>query len=242
NREYLQTIAYLYQRAGNSKKAAEAFDKLLKMYANDEEILEGKLQMYLNNNELDKAVEVNNLLIQIAPNESSYYVRLAEMYNNNNEPDKAAEVYKKAEELFPDDPGIQLSLSDYYKKKDDKANYKKYLAKVVTNNALKSSEQLAILAGFVLESKDSTDRNFGLALAGKVAKQNPDDAQAIGIYGDMLGLTNQLDLAVEQYKRSAELEPANYAVWKNLLSVYLQKQNADSIIKYSEKALRLFPN
>ncbi|MCB0697025.1 MAG: tetratricopeptide repeat protein [Chitinophagaceae bacterium] len=242
NREYLQTIAYLYQRAGDKDKAIATFDKLLKMYGDDEELLEGKLQLYLNSNDLDKAVEVNNLLISIAPNESSYYVRLAEMYNNSDQPDKAADIYKKAEELFPDDPSIQLSLSEYYKKKGDKAKYKKYVEKVVTNNALEPSEQLTVLGGYIITAEDSTDREFGLQLAKTVAEQNPEDARAIAAYGDMLGIMEQWDASAEQYKRSAELEPASYVVWKTLLSVYLQEQKPDSIVKYSERALRLFPN
>lgn len=242
NKEYMRTIAYLYQRAGEKKKALAAFDKLLKIYGDDEDILEGKMQLYLNDNELDKAVEINNRLIQIAPAESKYYVRLAEMYNNNNQPDKAAEVYKKAETVFPDDPGMQLSLSEYYRKKGDIANYKIYLKKVITNNALGASEQLSILGAYIITVKDSTEQAFGLDMAKEIAKRSPEDAGAQAAYGDMLGISGKLAGAGEQYKRSLEIDPANYAVWKNLLSVYLQEEKPDSIIKYSEKALRLFPN
>ncbi|MBZ0100018.1 MAG: tetratricopeptide repeat protein, partial [Taibaiella sp.] len=231
-----------YQRAGEKKKATAAFEKLLSMYGNDEEILEGKLQLHLNNNELEEAVKVNNRLIEIAPNESKYYVRLAEMYNNNGQPDKAAEVYKTAEEMFPDDAGIQLSLSDYYKRKGDKENYVKYLRKVVINNSLEASEQLTILAGFVMSAEDSTDKALGLDLAKEIAQQNPNDPRALAAYGDMLGITDNPAAAAEQYKKSVEIEPAAYVVWKNLLSVYLQVENYDSVLKYSDRALRLFPN
>lgn len=242
NKEYLQTIAYLYQRAGEKKKAKEAFDKLLGMYGQNEEILEGKLQLHLNNNELDEAVEVNNLLIEIAPNESKYYVRLAEMYNNNNQPDKAADVYRKAEERFPDDPNIQLSLSEYYKRKGNTELYKKYLRKVVVNNSLDASTQLTVLGGFIVSAEDSADQALGVELAKEVAENNPEDARAIAAYGDMLGLTGKMMEAAEQYKKSVAVDPANYVVWKNLLSVYLQEQKADSVIKYSDRALRIFPN
>ncbi len=242
NKEYLQTIAYLYQRAGEKKKAAAAYEKLVRMYGNDEEILEGKLQMHLNNNELDEAVKVNNRLIELAPGESRYYIRMAEMYNNNDKPDKAAEVYKKAEEMFPDDAGIQLSLSEYYRRKGDKENYKKYLQKVVKNNALGASEQLTVLAGFVMAAEDSADKALGLVLAKDIATAHPEDANAIASYGDMLGITGNLAGATEQYKKSVDIEPANYPVWKNLLSAYLQAEMYDSALKYGERALRLFPN
>lgn len=242
NKEHLQTIAYLYQRAGEKKKATAAYNKLVQMYGSDEEILEGKLQLHLNNNELDEAVKVNNRLIELAPGESKYYIRLAEMYNNNEQPDKAAEIYKKAEQMFPDDAGIQLSLSEYYRRKGDKEQYKKYMQKVVRNNALGASEQLTVLAGFVLSSNDSADKVVSLGLAKEIAENNPDDARAIASYGDMLGVTGYLTEAAEQYKKSVEIDPANYVVWKNLLSAYLQTDMYDSVLKYSDRALRLFPN
>lgn len=242
NKERLQTIAYLYQRAGEKKKATTAYDKLVKMYGNDEEILEGKLQLHLNNNELDEAVKVNNRLIDLAPGESKYYIRLAEMYNNNEQPDKAAGIYKKAEQMFPDDAGIQLSLSEYYRRKGDREQYKKYMQKVVRNNALGASEQLTVLAGFLLSSNDSADKVISLGLAKEIAENNPGNARAIASYGDMLGVTGHLTEAAEEYKKSVDIDPANYVVWKNLLSAYLQVDMYDSVQKYSERALRLFPN
>ena len=242
NKEYLQTIAYLYQRAGEKKKATVAYEKLVKMYGTDEEILEGKLQLHLNNNELVEAVKVNNRLIELAPGESRYYIRLAEMYNNNDKADKAAEIYKKAEEMFPDDAGIQLSLSEYYRRKGDRELYKKYMQKVVRNNALGASEQLTVLAGFILSSEDSADRRVSLELAKEIAEKNPDDARAIAGYGDMLGVTGYMTEAADQYKKSVEIDPSNYVVWKNLLSAYLQADMNDSVLKYSERALRVFPN
>lgn len=242
NKEYLQTIAYLYQRAGERKKATAAYEKLVKMYGNDEEILEGKLQLHLNNNELDEAVKVNNRLIELAPGESKYYIRLAEMYNNNDQQDKAAEIYKKAEQMFPDDAGIQLSLSEYYRRKGDREQYKKYMQKVVRNNSLGASEQLTVLAGFVLSSDDSADRQVSLELAKDIAMNNPEDARAIAGYGDMLGVTGHMTEAAEQYKKSVDIDPANYVVWKNLLSAYLEAEMYDSVLKYSDRALRVFPN
>lgn len=242
NKEYLQTIAYLYQRAGEKKKAEAAFDKLLKMYNDDEDILEAKLQLYLNENDVEKAIETTNTLLRIAPNETTYYIRLAEIYNKSRMPDKAAEVFKQAEELFPDDPNIQLSLSEYYRQKGDKEKYKIYLGKAVTNNALNPSEQIGILTNYILTIKDSIELPYALSLAEQVVKQSPDDAEALALYGNTLGISGKITEAAEQYKKSLEVEPANYNVWKNLLSIYLQEQMPDSIIKYSDKALRLFPN
>lgn len=242
NKEYLQTIAYLYQRAGDKTKAQASFDKLLKVYGENEEMLEGKLKLHLANNEIEKAIEVNKRLIELSPGESQYYINLAEIYNNNNQSDKAAEVFKQAETLFPDDAGIQLSLSRYYRSKRDDANFKKYLEKAVTNNTLEAGTQLEILVEFVIAAKDSADREFGLKMTEIIASQNEGDARAQAAYGDMLGFTGRMMQAGEQYKKSVAIDPANYGVWKNLLSVYLQEQQADSIVKYSEKALRLFPN
>lgn len=242
NKEYLQRLALIYQRAGDTKAAINTIDKLLADYPDDEELLEEKLQIYLNDNQLDKAEEVNNILIRLIPNESSYYIRLAEMYNNNNQLDKAAEVYKKAEKQFQDDPGIQLSLSDYYKSKGNTEKYKEYVKKVITNNSLDEPTQLTVLSKFFTETNDSSDREFALELAAKIAEMNPESARSIAAYGDMLAITGKTSQAAEPYKNSLEIDPANYTVWKNLLSVYIQGQQWDSLIKYSDRALKLFPN
>jgi Tfp pilus assembly protein PilF len=47
---------------------------------------------------------------------------------------------------------------------------------------------------------------------------------------------------VIEYKRSLALKPSNFNVWQSLLNNYLEKQDADSLVKYSEKAMRVFPN
>lgn len=242
NKFYLQTLAYVYQRGGQVDKAIATFDKLLKMYGNDEDILEKKLQLYLNNNELDKAVLINNELIKLAPDETTYYIRLAEMYNNNNEPEKAADIYRKAEKMFPDDPGIQLSLSEYYKQSGNEKLYKDYLQKVVTNNSLDAQSQLTILSTYFIESKDSSGKAFALEMAGKLAEDNQDDARLQTLYGDMLAMTGKLEDAELPYKRSLEIETSNFSVWRNLLSLYIQQDKMDSLIKYSDKALRIYPN
>lgn len=241
NKEYLQITAFLYQRAGKKEKANEAYSRLLKMYGRDEEILEGQLQLHLSNNELDKAVEVNNLLIEIAPNESTHYVRLAEMYNNNEQPDKAAEVYRNAEAKFPDDARIQLSLSEYYKRKGDTANYITYLRKVVGNKSLDATEQLSIASGFILAAKDSADMKLAQEMLNGIYEANPDDPLVTAMYADMLGITGNTSKATEMYKKSLDIDPSNYNVWKNLLALYLQEMKIDSVIKYSEEALRKFP-
>lgn len=242
NKEYLQTLVHLYQRAGEKEKALAAIDELLKMYGDDEEMLDLKLQLYLANNETDKAVELAKKLITMFPGESRYHISLAEIYNNTGKSDLAADVFKKAELLFPGDAGIQLSLAAYYKSKGDNEQYKLYLRKVIANNVLKPSDKLTILGQTIATAKDSADRMFVLELAEDIAAQSPEDAIAHAAYGDMLGLTGSMVPAAEQYKKSLQIDPANYVVWKNLLSVYMQEQQADSIVKYSDKALRLFPN
>lgn len=242
NKELLQTLAYIYQRSNNNKKAVATYDKLLEIYGDDEDILERKLQLYLNSNELDKALEVNNLLITIVPDESKYYIRLAEMYNNNNQKEKAVDVYRKAEKQFPDDPGIQLSLSDYYRNIGDEVNYKKYLKRVVTNSSLDANTQLTILQTYLMQHNAEEDRKFAMEMAKSIAMQSPDNAQALHAYANMLAISGINEQAEVQYKKSLDIDPANYQAWRNLLSLYVQANNVDSLLKYSDRALRIFPN
>jgi Tfp pilus assembly protein PilF len=47
---------------------------------------------------------------------------------------------------------------------------------------------------------------------------------------------------VEQFKKALAIDPARFNVWQRLLFTYTDRQDADSLIKYSEKAMRFFPN
>lgn len=103
--------------------------------------------------------------------------------------------------------------------------------------------RIEVLRAYIIEAgNDTVKRKVGIDLTENIVSQYPEDAKMHSFYGDVLLLNQQDALAVEQYKRVISIDPSSYYDWEKVLQGYTGRNDADSLLKYSEKALRLFPN
>jgi Tfp pilus assembly protein PilF len=239
---YILTAAEYYERAKKYDEALALLDKALLQSDGDEDLLEHKIQLLLRMNEVDKAAAVVEQLIKAQPREGRYYKLLGELYDNNKFPAKATEVYNRAKAALPNDPSVQLGIAEHHLKTGDTASYMAYVKKVIVNNELDAETQLEMLRSYIQSlPNDSASREQGLPLIRQLSAQHPGDADVLAYYGAFLEESKQHDSAVWMYKKSLAVRPANFAVWGKLLGALTEKKDADSLIKYSEKAIRLFP-
>lgn len=243
NEEYLSYAALLYQRSGKYKEALSILDKLISLHGYNEESLIQKQQIYLKLNDIDNAAKVMDLLIAQNPKEGKYYAWLAEIYDNNKQPAKAEEIFKKAQKIFPGNSSIDLGLAQHYRKSGDSVKYKEYIKRTITNKEIDSETQLGLLLPYLRELPDEESRKKeGLELITNLAGQHENDAQILATYADLLALNDERDKAVIQYKRAIAIDPSKFSVWQQLLLSYTDRKDGDSLVLYSEKAIRLFPN
>src|SRR5690606_8982236 len=113
----------------------------------------------------------------------------------------------------------------------------------ITNKTLDAESQLTLLAAYAQEvMKDTSRLGDVIDMAGKISAQRPDDANVLALYGDLLMMRRQSGQAAEAYKKAVTIDPARYNAWQQLLFAYIEPADADSLIKWSEKALRVYPN
>lgn len=243
NDEYLLRAALLYRRAKRYGEAHEALDQLIAKEDDNAALLYEKKDLYLKENKLEEAARILEGLIQSNPLVGQFYVDLALLYQNNNEPRKAEEVFKRAQNAAPDDPDLQRALVQRAFDAKDSAGLSENVKKLATNKSLEVEEQLKILDTYVqIHFNDLNKRAEAMTIAEELAKQHPKDARVAYTYGRVLGINEQLEKAISEFKRSVELEPSNIAAWEALLLSFGDKPKADSLNFYADKALRLFPN
>lgn len=243
NTTLLTKVAMLYQKAGDYKQSLAILDKLAKQNKDNEDILIAKQQIYLKTNDLDGAVTVAKQLIANNPGDGKYYSNLADIYDNNNQPEKALEVYQKAMKDFPDEPTLQYGLASYYKNVKDTPMYDKYIRLTILNPAFDDETQTVILRAYLDEvNRDSLRRPKGEELAKQLTIMHPENPQVISLYGQVLSRNEENELAAIQFKKALALDPSRFNIWQELLQVYLTVNDADSLIVYSKKAMRFFPN
>lgn len=243
NEDYLLKAAALYQRAGKYKQSLEQLDALAKKTNNDEDVLLQQEQLYLKMNDVEGATGVIKKLVASNPREPRWYALLAELYQNNKQPEKAKEVYAQMQQKFPNDPSLQISLATDAYKKGDTAKYRDYVRRAITNKSLDAETQMGLLRTYLQDlGADSLIKIESLSLTEQLVDQHPANARVLAFYGDVLSLNGQRSLASVQYAKAVKIDPSKFDIWQQLLYSFTERKDADSLIKYSEKAARLFPN
>lgn len=243
DRSYPLIAAEYYERAKKYEDALQYLDKAIVQIGPDEDILTKKMQVYLQMNNVGKAAAMIQQLIQQQPKNGKYYKLLGDLYDNNRMPAKAAEVYTKAQKALPGDPIIELGLAEHYLTMGDTTSYMAHVKKAIINKDLDADIQLQILSAYIQSlPNDSILKAQGLPIINQLIVQHPDDPQVMELYAGFMEINNQHDSAVLAYKKSLAIKPSNFKVWEKLLRSYTDRKDADSLVKYSERAMRLFPN
>lgn len=241
---YPLIAADYYEKAKKNNEALAYLDiALTRNCADRDEITIHKVRLYLAMNDVEKAAEMVRELIAMDPKNGGMYKLLGNVYDNNKQPQKALEVYEKAMKLLPDDPAIKLGLAEHYLKAGDTTSYKRYLSEAILNKSMDAEDQVKLLRDFMQTMpSETTAVSEGLPLMKQLAAIHPTDAQVLALYGDFLEAGNQPDSAVIMYKHSLEIKPSDFEIWKKLMGNSTEKANADSLIRYSERAMKVFPN
>lgn len=242
NEDYFLKASLLFERSGQYKKSVTELEALLQQRGFDEEVLMQISQIYLKENKLEEAAKTVRRLIDAAPREARYHTLLAEMYLNNKQEEKALEVLQAAEKLFPSDVSLQLGFASYYKRKNNNKEYLNYAAKAITGPELDEDTRLKLLLSYLQDiGSDTVLRNQSVAIVRQVVALHPKNATLHGVLGDLLSLQGSNKESLNEYKLSLKLDSTNLNTWQQILFSFTAKQDADSLIVYSEAALGIFP-
>jgi tetratricopeptide (TPR) repeat protein len=201
-----------------------------------------KVQIFLEMKQPDKAAAILEQMITTDPRNGQLYKTLAEIYDNNKQPDKATAVLERGQKVIPDDAFVQIGMALHYNKIGDTAAYLTYVKKVVLNKDLDAESQIGFLKAYIpsLQS-DSAAKVQGLPMARQLVAMHPDDPDVLVFYAELQQYFGMHDSALIALKKAVALKPSDYGHWEKLLGEFRGKQEADSLIRYSEKAIRMFP-
>ncbi|HRO43185.1 MAG TPA: tetratricopeptide repeat protein [Flavipsychrobacter sp.] len=243
NKEYIFKAMRLYESAGKYKEAIVLIDQLVQIMGKEEFLFLQKQQLHLRINDLDGAAQAAQQLIDMNPQEGRYYLNLAELYNNNNQQEKATAIYEKLLKQFPEDGTIQHGLALYYKNKKDIGKYDEFMRKAILNREFDDETQTSLLLSYLQELiTDSVRKKQSIGITKQLVDLHPNNAQIVNLYGEILIENNEPEKAQEQFRKALSLDPSRFAAWQRLLFSFTDRKDADSLVKYSQQAMRYFPN
>ncbi len=225
------------------KAALPLFDQLEKQKGTNEELVFQKQRIYVKLHQIDSAAGEIQKLITRDPGNGRYYALLAKMYAKNNEPEQAINVYKNLLKKQPENPQAQLALGILYKQMDSTGKFKKYTTIAFFNPAFSLENKIKFIYPFLKYVEvDSTEQPDAIWLCRLLTRIHKEDARAYALFGDMFFKSKQPDSALFQYKKAIQYNQARYEVWNQIMLIYAQKGNVDSLMAYSKMAVQHFPN
>jgi len=242
--DYLLRQASLLQKAKQYDEALEVY-KQLEIYLgeDDETLLLQREQLFLNKNDVEAAANEVRKLVKFYPNDPQYAILLAAVYENNNLDDKAAQAYEAMGRKFPDDAEVQTEVLRYYLRNKDLKSVMGHLEHIVLNQKLSARERTDMIFPFVQNRNlDADIRKETMELIRKFAYQDPPQKEPIFLLANVMVADGNLDEALQEYKRILAIDSAYYAPWQQIMYIYSMRSQQDSVIQYSNRAVRIFPD
>ena len=236
-------LANMYLYANKLKEATQVYDRLETKMGFNEEITQQQYKIYMQLKDYPNARKQIEKLMQAKPDEVSYYGMMASLYRQDGKMNKAIEVLEELRSKHQNDPTLALTLYDYYKENNmpDKANAA--LRDAFASPELNIDHKINIMISYYGQSeKNIAMRKDAYELLEALVEAHPQDPKGYAMYGDFLIRENRIQEAEKQYKSSVALDKSRWLVWNQLLFIQLQIGDIDTLLKYSNQALELFPN
>ncbi len=208
-----------------------------------EEISFIKQRIYLSLNDVDKAAAEIEVLVETYPANLSYYNTLANIYLSNERPEDAKAVLKRLEERDISDPEVKFSLAKLYKRMGEQELYRKYIDSAFASPEINIDQKVKfILSNYQVGSEQKEKLKEATELAELVTKAHPENAKSHALYADFLYFIDEDDKAVEEYRKTIELDSSRFPVWSQLLIILSENERTDLVLNYGARSIELFPN
>ena len=241
NLEYIYDWARVELLAHNYQEALKLYNRIEEKIGISKEISIQKEKIYLRLEAVDKAVEEIQKLIDAFPGVPNYYRLLAELYEADNKPKKALEVYNKLQEIDPGNPAVHLSLAKHYYQQGQSEKSFHEMEKAFKNENLDIDTKVKILLTYYITKQYEKYKEEAFDLAKILINTHPNDPKAHSVYADFLKREKRYNEAIAEFEKVIELDDSRYVVWEQLLILYSNVQDFQSMQEKSKQAIELFP-
>ncbi len=245
NTEFKEDLAAGYARLKQYNKSYKIYNDLEKIYGTSEQLTILKVKLL---KQQKKIKEVENELLHLSasnPSEGRFYAYLAEFYEEQHNTQKTKEMYDKVAEVDPTNPSINLALSFYYNSINKPVEAFDYLKKAFLNPDLDVATKANIAFSYYKRAEEDPQSNYkkeGLELAKLFLIAQPKSPEANGVYADFLMLDGKTQEATSYIFIAALNEKSNFKIWNQLLFLYSDLKQYDSLEHTSFRAMELFPS
>lgn len=243
---YYTSQAECLRASGDWRAAVKAYDQLEQQQGVTESVSRAKYEIYRAEGKNKLAESTLQSLIATFPKQVAYRYQLAAFYEEIGDAAAAKAVFQAILAINPDEAAANVALAADFKANGQHAAYLSAIEPLFMDETvaidLKVRELLPYLTDLATYQKQPDVWAELRSRTAQLTEVHPTEAKAFSVYGDLLHLGGDLELAAQVYARAVSLNPSVYTVWEQYLYVLYDLERADDLYRASEQALDVFPN
>jgi len=227
---------YLSNKIDDAKKV---YDQIETKFGESRDLITARRRVQSNGNTSES--DIVKLLEGNQADVKNYLYAAGLLLQKGNDPE-ALKVLLKAHQLSPENFEVNLALADIYRKqKNDEAAFAS-LKLAFGSSDMPLTEKVKIVSALFQKINEPIVAKSLTDLTKIVAEQNPKDAKALALYGDVLYQQNKLREALVQYQEALKLNEQIYAVWEQVINIQSLIGHYAEAVKVGDEALTIYPN
>jgi len=230
---YLFDLAIIYQYQGKNDKALATYRQAEEIFGMNEMVLREKQKIYLKKRDYPSLIADWDKLIKENADNDRYAIELCEFLISQNLMDEAKERLQN----LKNNKHADLLMSEIALSEGNTA-----LAMDLAESTMGSSDvdfqaKLQVLNRFLdfVITSEEFDKVSQMAMS--LAADYPNQYEVQAFTGDVMYRLEKKEEARKFYLKAIKLDPTNYGVWQNILSVESDLTQVDSVIVHAEQAL-----
>lgn len=241
NEDYLGELALVYEYQGKYKKSLETLGLLRDHFGTNEAIVLEFQKIYGFMKTPEKAVDEWKRLTEEYPYEDDYLVKYINQLIIFDRMDEAKNQLKEILNSDPENPQANLMLAEIFKNEGNSSDAIRLAEQSLLSPSVEVKLKAKILTD-ILNSGNADDHEGLASLTQRVAEIHPDDFIAQALAGDILFQLGNKRGSIVYYVKATSIEPENFSIWQNVLSMEAELGMWSELTKHSEQAMEYFPN
>lgn len=240
----LQKHIELNVKATEYKNAYTTLDKLENVVGITEDISRQKFELLRLSGKSNDAVKELVKLVNSDPGNVRYLNNLASFYSEIGKDKDAKKTYQKILTLDPNDPAANMALSSKSASDNPDTYFLQSINALVAKDDITIDKKLQELIPFVtkIQTLDETSKQALMSNLNTLQETHPNDAKSYAILGDAHMGLDDIEPAVENYKKAIKLTKKVFPVWEQLMYGLDRMKNYEELASVADDALTYYPN
>ncbi len=202
-----------------------------------------KRHLLVTTHQTDKAIKEAQAIVAEAPYEQQHHIALADLYAIAGKDSLAQVQYDVAWKIDSTSLEMQMALEAFYGNKKDYRSLLEITRKLFLSEKLPVEEKIKRFEH--LTASTSFYRQYYPQLNGLIstlAIRYPQNKRVATLYAKHLIASGELERALDLYKSHTNTTPPDEEFFQQVINIESYLQRPDSVAKYVNRALQLFPD